>query len=171
MNVFVLDKDPEKAAQYHCDKHVNKMIVEHLQMLSIVAVINDLDPAKRTNGEFYKTRMFRKHPCTLWMGESFGNWSWTYHMTEYLCTEFEKRFGHPHGGKDSLRSLLKTRIALSKKLPKEMTEFAQAMPDECKVEGDAVAAYRDYYNKHKHDFATWKTETPYWWSPVITEEE
>ena len=56
MNVFVLDKDPAKAAQYHCDKHVNKMIVEHLQMMSIVAVVNDLDPAKRTNGEFYKTR-------------------------------------------------------------------------------------------------------------------
>ena len=73
--------------------NANKMIVEHLQMMSIVAVVNDLDPAKRTNGEFYKTRMFRKHPCTLWMGESFGNWSWTYHMTEYLCAEFEKRFG------------------------------------------------------------------------------
>ena len=106
MNVFVLDKDPAKAAQYHCDKHVNKMIVEHLQMLSIVAAINDLDPAKRTNGEFYKTRMFRKHPCTIWMGESFGNWSWAYHMTEYLCAEFEKRFGHPHGGVNSLKSLI-----------------------------------------------------------------
>ena len=53
MNVFVLDIDPVKAAEYHCDKHVNKMIVEHLQMMSIVAVVNDLDPAKRTNGEFY----------------------------------------------------------------------------------------------------------------------
>ena len=29
MNVFVLDKDPAKAAQYHCDKRVNKMTVEH----------------------------------------------------------------------------------------------------------------------------------------------
>ena len=165
MNVFVLDKDPVKAAQYHCDKHVNKMIVEHLQMMSIVAVINDLDPAKRTNGEFYKTRMFRKHPCTLWMGEAVGNWAWAFHMTEELCIEFEKRWGHEHGGRGSLRSLLKTRIALSKKLPHDMTEFAQAMPDECKVEGDAVAAYRKYYNKHKNDFATWKTETPHWWSP------
>ena len=99
MNVFVLDKDPVKAAEYHCDKHVNKMIVEHLQMMSIVAVINDLDPAKRTNGEFYKTKAFRKHPCTIWMGQSFGNWAFAYHLTEALCVEFEKRFGHPHGGK------------------------------------------------------------------------
>lgn len=27
MNIFVLDKDPELAARYHCDKHINKMIV------------------------------------------------------------------------------------------------------------------------------------------------
>ena len=171
MNVFVLDKDPVQAAKYHCDKHVNKMIVEHLQMMSIVAAVNDLDPAKRINGEFYKTRMFRKHPCTLWMGESFGNWSFTYHLTEALCDEFEIRFGDEHGGRGSLKSLFKTRIALSKKLPHEMTEFAQAMPKECKIEGDAVAAYRKYYCMHKHDFATWKTETPHWWSPIITEKE
>ena len=34
MNIFVLHQDPDIAAQYHCDKHVNKMIVESAQMLS-----------------------------------------------------------------------------------------------------------------------------------------
>lgn len=170
MNVFVLDQDPVKAAEYHCDKHVNKMIVEHLQMMSIVAVVNDLTPAKRTNGEFYKTKSFRKHPCTLWMGESWGNWNWAYQLTWALCDEFTRRYDKEHGGRDSLLSLQDTRIRLAKVLPKEMTEFAQAMPDECKVEGDAVAAYRNYYNMHKHDFATWKTQEPHWWAPVITQE-
>ena len=28
MNIFVLDRDPELAAKYHCDKHVCKMILE-----------------------------------------------------------------------------------------------------------------------------------------------
>lgn len=166
MNVFVLDRDPVKAAEYHCDKHVNKMIIEHLQMMSIVAAINDLDPAKRTNGEFYKTRAFRKHPCTIWMGESWANWAWTYQLTWSLCDEFKKRYGKEHGGRDSLLSLQKTRVTLAKKLQHQMTEFAQAMPDECKVEGDAVAAYRKYYNMHKHDFATWKTQAPDWWAPI-----
>ena len=33
MNVFYLDADPVKAAEYHCDKHVVKMIVEYAQIL------------------------------------------------------------------------------------------------------------------------------------------
>jgi len=33
MNIFYLDKDPVKAAQYSCDKHVVKMILESAQML------------------------------------------------------------------------------------------------------------------------------------------
>jgi len=33
MNLFILDKDPVKAAQLQCDKHVVKMIVESGQML------------------------------------------------------------------------------------------------------------------------------------------
>ena len=28
MNIFVLDRDPEIAAKYHCNKHVVKMILE-----------------------------------------------------------------------------------------------------------------------------------------------
>ena len=34
MNIFYLDEDPVKAAQYMCDKHVVKMIVESAQILS-----------------------------------------------------------------------------------------------------------------------------------------
>jgi hypothetical protein len=34
MNIFYLDHDPALAAQYHCDKHVVKMILELGQLLS-----------------------------------------------------------------------------------------------------------------------------------------
>lgn len=33
MNIFVLDWNPKKAARYHCDKHVVKMILESAQIL------------------------------------------------------------------------------------------------------------------------------------------
>lgn len=36
MNIFYLDTDPVKAAEYHCDKHVVKMILETAQLLSTV---------------------------------------------------------------------------------------------------------------------------------------
>jgi len=33
MNIFVLDQNIKKCAQYHCDQHVSKMILESVQML------------------------------------------------------------------------------------------------------------------------------------------
>lgn len=33
MNIFILDNDIEKCAQYHVDKHVSKMILESSQLL------------------------------------------------------------------------------------------------------------------------------------------
>jgi hypothetical protein len=33
MNIFFLDKNPQKAAEYLCDKHVPKMLLESSQML------------------------------------------------------------------------------------------------------------------------------------------
>ena len=34
VNLFYLDKDPKLCAQYYCDKHVNKIMIEILQILS-----------------------------------------------------------------------------------------------------------------------------------------
>lgn len=36
MNIFVLDRDIKLCTQYHCDKHVVKMILEYAQLLSSV---------------------------------------------------------------------------------------------------------------------------------------
>ena len=36
MNIFVLDRNPSRAAHMMCDKHVVKMIIESAQMLSAV---------------------------------------------------------------------------------------------------------------------------------------
>ena len=34
MNIFFLDKTPEKSAEFLCDKHIPKMLLESCQMLS-----------------------------------------------------------------------------------------------------------------------------------------
>ena len=43
------------------------------------------------------------------------------------------------------------------------------MPDECKVPGDAVQSYRNYYVMKKRRFATWKSpaEMPSWYKEMI----
>ena len=43
------------------------------------------------------------------------------------------------------------------------------MPDECKVPGDAVQSYRNYYVMKKRRFATWKSPAvvPEWYAEAI----
>ena len=41
MNVFFLDKDPKLAAEYHCDKHVVKMLIEYAQLMSTAHRVMD----------------------------------------------------------------------------------------------------------------------------------
>lgn len=164
MNIFILDFDPKLAAEYHCNKHVNKMIVEHLQMMSVALAHHGHNPARKKNGEFYKVRGFKNHPCTLWVKESIANFVWTYQLTYYLCEEFEKRYRKTHSGKESLKSI--DLLGAANSYPDlGHTQPAQAMPDFCKVKDSPVKAYRNYYNLAKWKFADWTTQEPYWWAP------
>ena len=67
MNIFHLHKDPKICAEYHCDKHVVKMILETAQMLSTAYHNNFI-----YNYNLYKTA-FPKHPMTIWVGDSGAN--------------------------------------------------------------------------------------------------
>ena len=58
MNIFVLHKNPKKAAQYHHDKHVVKMILESAQMLCSVHWVMGSDGAP------YKLA-HKNHPCCI----------------------------------------------------------------------------------------------------------
>ena len=44
MNIFVLDPDPVKAAEYYCDKHVPKMCVELYQQLGSAVIRHGATP-------------------------------------------------------------------------------------------------------------------------------
>ena len=70
MNIFFLDKSPELAAKYLCDKHVPKMLLESSQMLS-TAIQRHLGG---TIGELYKPA-YPKHPMTIWVGDNKNNFS------------------------------------------------------------------------------------------------
>lgn len=165
MNIFILDQDPKKCAAYHCDKHVNKMIIEHLQMMSVALDHHGLNPARKKDGNFYSVRGFKNHPCTKWVKESQSNFTWTWELTWYLCKEFEIRYGKEHSGVNSLKSIRFDEVGVF--YPDlGITQLAQAMPDFCKVKDDAVQAYRNYYNWMKWRFATWKTTAPLWWAPA-----
>ena len=151
MNIFVLHHDPQVAAEMMCDKHVVKMILETAQMLCTVIASHGHDTPYRPT--------HRKHPCTIWAGESQANWNWLVTHGLALCSEYTKRYGKVHKSERVIKWCRDSNINLSCVY---LTPFAQAMPEEYKNECP-VTAYRAYYRGEKAHFAKWKTQEPDWW--------
>jgi len=169
MNIFVLDENPITAARMMCDKHIPKMVVESAQMMASVVIrwgaTEEQMPLTKA-GQPYKGG-YANHPCTVWAGDSFGNFSWLHDHAMALCVEYKSRFGKEHACAEPIAQLwhispyLGSTGAFNSSVTK--TPFALAMPDEFKQE-DAVQAYRAYY--HSKTFAKWEkgTDAPHWWN-------
>ena len=84
MNIFVLDKNIKKCAEFHCDKHIVKMILESVQMLC--AALN-----KKGISTPYKSTHIN-HPCVLWIEKSFDNFTWLKDLALALTNEIRFRF-------------------------------------------------------------------------------
>ena len=144
MNIFILDNDMTKNAEYHCDKHIIKMITEQNQLLCSVYYFTDNIP-----DNIYKLT-HKNHPCAVWIRESLSNWIWLRDMTLALCREYTYRYNKIHKGEMLCKTL---EMPCIKDIG--ITEFVQCMPDEYK-QNDVVEAYREYYNKDKQHLFNWK---------------
>jgi hypothetical protein len=151
MNIFVLDNSIQKSARYHNDKHIVKMVVEIVQMMSTTNRLNGLE-------EGYKIT-HKNHPCSVWMRESLSNWLYAKELVNELNKEWKFRYNHTRNHKS-----YEVAMSLSKPNVQDIgiTTFAQAMPDTYKNE-DIVLAYRNYYIGDKQHLAKWtKREIPDW---------
>ena len=152
MNIFILDEDIHTCARYHCDQHVTKMILESVQLLC--TALN-----KKSFKTPYKSTDM-KHPCVLWVEASFDNFLWLRELALELNREYRFRFSkeQDHRSISVLDEIEDLRFESN-----GLTPFAQAMPDEYKIPGDAVSAYRQFYRGEKMSFARWsRREVPYW---------
>ena len=152
MNIFVLDKNISKCAKYHCDQHVIKMILESVQIMC--TALNK----KGFNTPYKSTHV--KHPCVLWVEESYDNFLWLSKLAFALNEEYKYRYYKT----ENHRSIPVLNEIVHQKFDSTgLTEFAQAMPDEYKIPGDAVTAYRKFYLGEKMSFANWtRRRVPYW---------
>lgn len=101
-----------------------------------------------------------KHPCVLWVEHSYSNFIWLTELTRALNAEYRFRFNKT--GDHKSMSVLQEVEAMQFE-DSGLTEFAQAMPNEYKVRGNAVDAYRNFYRGDKLRFAKWtKRSMPYW---------
>jgi hypothetical protein len=180
MNIFRLHDNPTLCAVFHNDKHVVKMILESCQLLSTAHRVNDgcakQVPSEKTGRLIWRweipdatrnTFLYQathvNHPCAIWCRMSEDNYRWLWELTQALCAEYTHRYGKQHKCEtDGLLALLQ---APPSKFPQTgLTEPPQAMPDTCKVPGNAVEAYRNYYRLEKRHLATWKKRTiPLWY--------
>lgn len=152
MNIFILDKEPNKCAKYHCDKHVIKMLLEAAQMLSTVAWHYGYNTS-------YKPTHFQ-HPCTQWVAAATANWDWLVKLTAALNKEYQYRFAHKvnHKSYDVILQLPKPKLPQQKRTP-----FVQVMPELYKNLNDPVLAYRQFYLAEKSHFCKWsKRPVPFW---------
>ena len=152
MNIFVLDREIKQCAQYHCDQHVSKMILESVQMLC--TSLN-----KKGFATPYKSTHV-KHPCVLWVEESYSNFLWLKELAIELNREFKFRYDRDN---DHASIKILSEIKKCKFSDNGLTEFAQAMPNEYKFKNNAVRAYRNFYRGEKSKFAKWtKRPIPKW---------
>ena len=171
MNIFYLDKNPQRCAQMHVDKHCIKMILEYAQLLSTAHRVLDgvlttgLSESGRKQQRYIlsdeRQQMLYSathinHPSAVWVRQSTANYMWLAELLEECCREYSYRYGKIHKVESSgLMQILKNVFPINIS-DKPFTEPTPAMPDECKVPGDALQSYHNYYVMNKQHLWSWK---------------
>jgi len=156
MNIFVLDTDVKKCAEYHNDKHVVKMILESAQLLCGVHHM-----VESTYIDVPYKLSHKNHPCSIWARENISNYLWLCELGLELCREYTYRYGRRHKSQDVIEWCIDNHPNVPEG---DFTQPPKAMPDHYKVD-DVVQSYRNYYCGDKKSFSKWKNrEVPSWFS-------
>jgi len=132
LNIFILDKNLIKSAQYHTNKHVVKMLTESCQIMC--TVYRETTKEKNIPEIIYKSTHL-KHPCVLWCKESYDNFLYCLKLAKALYSEYQYRYNQPKKHQRNLKIIkyfMSCKLNLS--LEKSITSFALAMPYQYKLE-------------------------------------
>ena len=151
MNIFVLDANPITAARFHNDRHVVKMILESCQLLATAH--HKLDGRVPARIELRPTH--GNHPCSLWVRSSADAYRWLHMLCGGLLMEFRERYGHPHSYVETWERLFWAPAGNDTFNEPGYYQHPLCMPAHCKVEGDPVRSYRNYYIREKQHLASW----------------
>lgn len=177
MNIFYLDSNVTKCAEYHNDKHVVKMILEYAQLLSTAHRVLDgkeyIDASSgrkikrwRLEDTSLEAQLYKathiNHPSAVWVRQSNNNYTWLMCLFQSLLMEYAHRYGKMHSCNRLVYWLRKPPVNIPVGY---LTQPTPAMPDEYKVQGDSLQSYRNYYVGAKKTMAKWKNRPiPEWWS-------
>jgi hypothetical protein len=167
MNLFILSLNFKECAEWMFDKHINKILLETVQMLCTAMHIIDPDNEIHNRIKLYKIA-HKNHPVTIWIRDSLENYMWALNMVEAMHDEWKYRYDHPL---EKIHKSYYVAEYLRKYAPKAdkfpnigLTRFALAMPIDYKSD-DPVESYRIYYQSpEKQKIASWKKrEKPSWY--------
>ena len=183
MNVFYLDTDPSRAAQYMTDRHVVKMILESAQLLSTAHRILDghMEVRQRLVPGTLEVPKYRKHkvwilpdarqeqmyqathinhPSAVWVRERVENYLWLVDHFFALMYEYTFRYGKHHASKELGYPLQSPPMNLKEF---DFTPPPSAMDSKYIISDDPVINYRNYYKYGKAHLHKWtKREQPDW---------
>ena len=179
MNRFIIEDTPDAIARSLCDQHIVKMPLEEAQMMC--TAVWELEPRWAEKYGLYKP-VHKKHPCTLWVMKSSGNFAFAFALYDAMLKEYTFRYGREHGaGKH--RKVLKSLRFIAPLIPTTREPvFPQKDPlspytgltahpqcfsghDDCKTDEDwPIVAYRAFYTIDKSRFARYNKgrDKPFW---------
>lgn len=171
MNIFALSMNPRQAAQWHCDRHVVKMLLESAQLLwtaQHVAAGPTLDltgaPTTRDGRRQGYKPTHKNHPCAIWARATLGNYMWLCALATALAEEYHYRY--PAAPAHACEAHIAWLTAHPPPLPAKGVRMpVLAMPDEYKISPNPTTCYRAYYlgNKKERGLLTYKRrEPPHW---------
>lgn len=159
VNLFYLDHNPKLCAQYYCDKHVVKILVEICQILSQIhhEIGNKNPPYKKCRGISYSLNTY------VWAKESINNYKYCTDLATALLQEYKFRYNNKdHKSEKALNWLKKNIPPINKK---KLTKFKLTKNIEIYSEfyDDIVIASRIIYVDFKCKKDKWtKREIPDW---------
>lgn len=190
MNIFALHPKPRKAARWHLDKHVCKMVLEYCQLLytahwvlhypellttkspkalsvaqkqCVVPSHMQTAPICETTKEPTYRPCHVHHPSAKWARETKGNYEWLCQLAEEVAREYRFRYHKTHSCEKHVM-WLKENVPMN--IPNEPRKgFSIAMADEYKVSNDPIRCYRHYYRTSKQDrglIAYTSRHVPHW---------
>lgn len=197
MNLFLLASTLRKCAEYHCNKHCVKMILELTQMLYTAwwfgrdtFPLPELDPLP--NDPYRPTH--KNHPVSVWVRASPKHYQWTLDLAFELVRQYYLRYGKmhacmahlerlqalgapPHIGKETYVPPMAKRATTG--LPDGIEYFDCAIHDDlfpkCAVytngQLNAIETYRRYYQTKSWDMKWGKVGQPLWFKsqPVTSQ--
>ena len=106
----MLDLDPKKCAQYHCDKHVVKMLLELVQLMYTAHSVLGTSP------DLIKYRPFNsRHPTGIWVRYKIENYIYTAQLALALAEEYTYRYHKIHACESHAKWLFENLPTFNKK--------------------------------------------------------